>query len=209
MRPSATPPPVRSPSPCAARALSTASTTSANDKPVARFPLASTDSAESFAGVPDADSVPQPVRETFHDALADHRDLLGVPCFRNKPADDSQRRLFAAAFDAATKIRANSSVLAIDTVLFCLNPSLFAAIDCFARDTSGAFWLFSCSATAPKSLPFAAYALQHGEYVPAKSQIRLGHWLFTPSGPKFSEVALDPVAVRDTIITRIQEVPFP
>lgn len=167
-----------------------------------------------------ASGQPSPVRETFHDALRDQRDLLGAPMFRNKPADDAERRLFAAAYDAAQKIRAKTTVLGVDKVIFSLNPSMSAVADCFARDAAGSFWLMFC-AIAPFGKPgvdvrntfgqvpvLSAYILEAGEYVPANATIRLGAWTIAPAGQRFTEIPNDRIAARDAVIKRLLTPPF-
>lgn len=153
------------------------------------------------------------VRDTFIDTLADRRDLLGNPDFRHKPAGDSERRLFAAAYDAAQKIRSKMSVLGYDKLVFTLVPSAFSVVDCFARDVSGAFWLMSATDRAApfvggQTLPVAAYALERGGYVPGTASIRLGVWRLSPAGATFEEVPNNRVAVRDIIIDGLCEPPF-
>lgn len=153
------------------------------------------------------------IRHTFHDALADRRDLLGNPDFRHKPSDDEQRRRFAAAYDAAQKIRNGSTILGVDKMLFVLNPSLFANVDCFTRDSSGAFWLMFCGEAQEKKTSslhasLAAYVLEAGEYVPAGATVRLGLWALTQTGPRFTEVPNDRITARDAVIAHLLKTPF-
>ena len=162
------------------------------------------------------------VRDTFIDSLADYRDLLGAPMFRHKPADDAERRLFAAAYDAAQKIRAKMLVLGCDTLLFTLEPSAFSIVDCYARDVSGAFWLMAVETPNPQagcgtaespvrsgqSLLLAAYILETGEYVPSTAAVRLGVWNLSATGAKFTEIPNDRAAARDLIIDHLCDAPF-
>ena len=177
-----------------------------DDKILARFTISSIDCRTAF----DQSNV----RDTFHDALADHRDLIGYPIFRHKPSDDAERRLFAAAYDAAQKVRSNSTILGVDKLLFSLIPSLFAIVDCFSRDKSGAFWLMlSCHDSRASSrvinyLPLAAYVLEAGEYVPSTATVRLGVWSLTLTGPRFTEVPNDRIAARDAVVSHLLKTPF-
>lgn len=186
--------------------------TNPDDKVVNRLML--TTNCAKLASCPDSQALPRVV-DTFHDALADRRDLLGAPVFRHKPADDAERRLFAAAYDAAQKVRSNSTILGVDKLLFSLSPSLFAVVDCFSRDKSGAFWLMRCScpdSRAPSReihyLPLAAYVLEAGGYVPAGAAVRLGVWTLTPTSPRFTEAPNDRAAARDAVISHILATPF-
>lgn len=151
------------------------------------------------------------VRDTFIDSLADRRDLLGAPVFRHKPADDAERRLFAAAYDAAQKIRAKMTVLGCDTLLFTLAPSAFSVVDCYARDAHG-FWLMNASIDGrtvfDQSLPLAAYILERGGYVPVTASVRLGVWNLAATGAKFTEIPNDRAAARDLIIDHLCDTPF-
>lgn len=154
---------------------------------------------------------PSPVRDTFIDSLSNRRDLLGNPDFRHKPADDAERRLFAAAYDAAQKIRAKMTVLGCDTLLFTLAPSAFSVVDCYARDTRS-FWLmnarFDGRTAFDQPLLLAAYILERGGYVPATASVRLGVWNLAATGAKFSEVPNDRAAARDLIIDHLCDTPF-
>lgn len=186
-----------------------------DDKVLARFTISSVDGRTAFG-------LSSPVRDTFHDALADRRDLLGAPVFRHKPADDAERRLFAAAFDAAQKVRSNSTILGVNKLLFSLCPSLFAVVDCFSHDKSGAFWLMMADIQNPQagfggarapvrsdfSLPLAAYILEAGEYVPSTATVRLGVWSLAPTGPRFAEIPNDRAAARDAVIAHLCNTPF-
>ena len=183
-----------------------------DDKVVNRLML--TTNCASLAGCPDSRPLPRVV-DTFHDALVDRRDLLGVPMFRHKPADDAERRLFAAAYDAAQKIRSKMNVLSVGQLFFSLVPSLFAIVDCFSRDSSGAFWLMNArkfdgvvASPAPSPLSLAAYVLEAGEYIPSTAVVRLGVWFLTPAGPRFAEVPNNRVAARDAVIAHILKPPF-
>jgi len=182
-----------------------------DDKVLARFTIPSVDGSLGAAGF---SPLPSPVRDTFHDALADRRDLLGAPVFRHKPADDAERRLFAAAFDAAQKVRSGSTILGVDKLLFSLCPSLFAVVDCFSRDKSGAFWLMLCSTANigaggfSRHLPLAAYILEAGEYVPSTATVRLGVWSLALAGPRFTEIPNDRIAARDAVIAHLCDTPF-
>ena len=161
------------------------------------------------------------VRDTFIDSLADRRDLLGATMFRHKPADDAERRLFAAAFDAAQRIRAKMLVLGCDTLLFTLAPSAFSIVDCYARDAHG-FWLMNVEVPAPQagfggagapvrssqSLPLAAYILERGGYIPATASVHLGVWDLSATGAKFTEIPNDRAAARDIIIDHLCDTPF-
>lgn len=151
------------------------------------------------------------VRDTFIDSLADHRDLLGAPIFRHKPADDAERRLFAAAYDAAQKIRTKMTILGYDTLLFCLVPSAFSIVDCYARDAHG-FWLMNASiggrTVFDQSLPLAAYILERGGYISASASVRLGVWDLLSTGAKFTEIPNDRIAARDLIIDHLYDTPF-
>lgn len=156
--------------------------------------------------------VQSPVRDTFIDVLADRRDLLGNFDFRRKPADDAERRLFAAAFDAAQRIRSKMSVLGCDKLLFTLLPSAFATVDCFARDPRG-FWLMQSAVNGRaddfvQTLPMAAYILERGGYVPATASVRLGVWNLTAAGAKFAEIPNNRAAARDLIIDHLCDTPF-
>lgn len=160
------------------------------------------------------------VVDTFHDALLDRRDLLGAPLFRHKPDGDVERRYFAAAYDAAQKVRSNSTILGVGKLLFSLSPSLFAIVDCFSRDKSGAFWLMVAETPNPRArfeaarspvhsvLPLAAYVLEVGEYVPANATVRLGVWSLLPVGPSFVEVPNNRIAARDAVISHLLATPF-
>lgn len=157
--------------------------------------------------------VPPPVRETFHDALLDYRDLLGNTTFRNKPVSPGERRLFAAAYDAAQVIRGKVSVLGVSTFHFMLSPSLCFRADCFARDAQGAFWLMWCASVVPgrdtsRNLSLAPYVLEQGGYVPSNASVRLGVWALTTTGARFAEVRNDRIAARDAIIDYIGNPPF-
>ena len=201
-----------------------------DDKVIARFTIANLGAASSNLGATGFSTShpanigatgfsPSPVRETFHDSLSDRRDLLGNPDFRHRPSDAAERRLFAAAFDAAQKIRARLNVLAVNHLVFSLNPSLFAVVDCFARDAHG-FWLMNAeipqagfgAAIGPvrsdQSLPLAAYILERGGYVPATASVRLGVWSLLPTGAKFSEIPNDRAAARDAVIDHLCATPF-
>lgn len=154
------------------------------------------------------------VRDTFIDSLADRRDLLGATMFRHKPADDAERRLFAAAFDAAQRIRAKMLVLGCDTLLFTLAPSAFSIVDCYARDAHG-FWLMNCAVAklggrvvSDQSLLLAAYILERGGYIPATASVHLGVWDLSATGAKFTEIPNDRVAARDIIIDHLYDTPF-
>ncbi len=181
-----------------------------DDKPILRISLDT--SCAKLAGV--ADCVPKAVRETFHDVLWDRRDLLGAPLFRNKPADDAERRLFAAAYDAAQKVRSSSTILGVDKLAFATEPPLFDTVDCFCRDKSGAFWLMLCDAGDAKDcdigrrLSLAAYVLEAGEYVPTNAAVRLGVWRLAPNGCRFAEVVNDRIAARDAVIRHLLTPPF-
>lgn len=178
-----------------------------DDRVLARFTIQSVDGLTAFGQS-------NRVRDIFHDALLDRRDLLGIPMFRHDPKDAAERRLFAAAFDAAQRIRAKASVLSVGRLFFSLDPSLFTLVDCFARDKSGAFWLmFSCPDSPPppdagRILPLAAYVLEAGEYVPSTAVVRLGVWSLFPAGPRFSEVPNDRIAARDAVISHLLKTPF-
>ena len=188
-----------------------------SDKPIAKFTL---DPIWSLCGygrsvIPLPD-LPLSVHETFHDALLANRDLLGNVMFRNKPDDDAERRLFAAAYDAAQKIRASVSVLNVNQMFFMLNPPIFFFADCFARDKSGAFWLMFCvpqeldlsNAIIQTMFGLTSYVLEAGEYVPANETVRLGAWKIAPTGCRFVEVPNDRIAARDAVISSLQEPPF-
>lgn len=161
----------------------------------------------TIAGIGAAGFSPSPVRDTFIDSLADRRDLLGAPVFRHKPADDAERRLFAAAYDAAQKIRAKMTVLGCDTLLFTLVPSAFSVVDCYARDAH-CFWLMNVEVPSPQSLPLAAYILERGGYIPATASVRLGVWDLATTGAKFTEIPNDRAAARDIIIDHLCDTPF-
>lgn len=161
------------------------------------------------------------VRDTFIDSLADRRDLLGDPDFRHTPADGAERRLFAAAYDAAQKIRAKMTVLGCDTLLFTLAPSAFSVVDCYARDAHG-FWLMNVEVPSPQAgfgsagapvrsnqtLILAAYILERGGYVPATASVRLGVWDLSANGAKFTEIPNDRATARDFIIDHLCDTPF-
>lgn len=161
------------------------------------------------------------VRDTFIDSLAERRDLLGAPVFRHKPADDAERRLFAAAFDAAQKIRSKMTVLGYDTLLFTLAPSAFSIVDCYARNAHG-FWLMDVEVPSTQAgfggsgapvrsnqpLLIAAYILERGGYIPATASVRLGVWDLTATGAKFTEIPNDRAAARDIIIDHLCDTPF-
>lgn len=161
------------------------------------------------------------VRDTFIDSLADRRDLLGALMFRHKPTDDAERRLFAAAYDAAQKIRSKMTVLGCDTLLFILAPSAFSVVDCYARDAHG-FWLMNVEVPSPQagfgaakspvrsdqSLPLAAYILECGGYIPDTASVRLGIWDLSATGAKFTEIPNDRAAARDVIIDHLCDTPF-
>lgn len=167
-------------------------------------------------------TIDQPnIRDTFIDSLADRRDLLGAPVFRHKPADDAERRLFAAAYDAAQRIRSKMTVLGCDTLLFTLAPSTFSVVDCYARDAH-CFWLMDVEVPSPQagfggagapvrsdqSLPLAAYILERGGYTPATASVRLGIWSLAATGAKFTETPNDRAAARDVIIDHLCDTPF-
>lgn len=174
-----------------------------DDRVLARFTISRFDGRTEF-GQPN-------VRDTFIDSLSDRRDLLGDPDFRHKPADDAERRLFAAAYDAAQKIRAKMTVLGCDTLLFTLAPSAFSVVDCYARDAH-CFWLMNASIDGrtvfDQPLLLAAYILERGGYVPATASVRLGVWNLAATGAKFSEVPNDRAAARDLIIDHLCDTPF-
>lgn len=174
-----------------------------DDKVLAEFDLKGIDGREYRR---------DPVRETFEDALIDCRDILGSPVFRNKPADVLERYHFAAAYDAAQKVKAKMTVLGVGKIVFSLNPSHFAIVDCFARDKAGAFWLMMCGNDSigayGQSLLLAAYALEAGGYVPSNASVRLGVWLATQSGPRFTEVPNDRAKARDIVIADLIKTPF-
>lgn len=151
-----------------------------------------------------------PVVQTFHDALVDNRDLVGNIVFRNKPANDSDRRLFAAAFDAAQKIRAKMKVLNVNHLYFCLPADFFAFADCLAQSADGTFWLMFTNfvAASPVALSLVAYILCAGGYVPPSAPVRLGVWSLTERGATFQEVRNDPIAARDAVIAKLLETPF-
>ena len=154
---------------------------------------------------------PSPVRDTFIDVLANRCDLYGNFDFRHKPNGDSERRLFAAAFDAGQKIRSKTTVLGYDKIVFMLVPSVFAVIDCFARDNAS-FWIMAADIGEQipfaQTLPLSAYVLEHGGYIPATATIRLGVWSLLPTGAKFSEVPNDRAAARDLVIDNLLKTPF-
>lgn len=182
-----------------------------DDKIVAKFTLDTSCGKLAGRSADGQPEVGQPIAETFHDALLDRRDLLGAPDFRNKPSNDAERRLFAAAYDAAQKVRNSSTVLGVNKLVFSLNPSLFALVDCFARDKAGAFWLMKLG--EPKlhalDLPLAAYVLEAGEYIPANATVRCGVWYLSPSGrPAFTEVPNDRITTRNIVIDRLMSTPF-
>lgn len=189
-----------------------------DDMPIAKFTLAPIYKVLSVDGrtVSGLSDLSMPVHETFHDVLLDSRDLLGAPAFRNKPESADERKLFAAAFDAAQKIRNSVSVLNVNHMYFTLNPSLFFFADCFARDKSGAFWLMFAvpqsqdlsSPDARDTFGLASYVLEAGEYVPANATVRIGAWVLSPTGFRFKEVSNDRVGARDRIIDYIMEPPF-
>ena len=188
-----------------------------DDKVVAELAL---DSGASCAKVSGALGKPgfyvhTPIRETFHDAMLDHRDLVGAPIFRHKPGDDTMRRYFAAAYDAAQKIRAKTKILGVNRFFYSLHPGLFAFVDCYARDADGSFWLMSCTAddvavdvAIGRYMTLAAYVLEAGEYVPANAKVRLGCWRLLKSGADFVEIANDRIAARDMVIAHLQCTPF-
>ena len=207
-----------------------------NDKPLTRHTIVTSCAAIAFWRAVNPNEpcakpcpvAPSPIVETFGDALADRRDLSGMPVFRNKPKDDVEQRLFAAAYDAAQKVRTTATVLGIDKLFFSSYcPSLFTTVDCFCRDASGAFWLMCCAvpmvggvvSSAPYmrpdgrttfdlSLPLAAYVLEAGGYVPSSAAVRLGVWSIFPAGPRFTEVSNNRVAARDAVIAHLLSTPF-
>lgn len=155
----------------------------------------------------------QPVRETFEDVLLDTRDLIGTPIFRNAPQDMYEKRMFASAYDAAQKIRAEMNILGVSKLIVSLTPHLFALVDCFARDKSGTFWLIFCSdeiAPNPESIKFsiAAYILEAGKYVPTNATVKLGVWNLAYNPPKFVEITNRRIEARDFMINEILKTPF-
>ena len=179
-----------------------------DDKVLARFDLPCALPKDSVV------SANQSVNETFHDALLDCRDLVGAPMFRNKPLSDTERRLFAAAYDAAQKVRANSSILAVHKMVFSFHPSFYLWVDCYARDASGAFWLMFLAYNEPdakvasKELSIAAYVLEKGGFVPSNATVRIGVWVASMSGARFVEVPNDRIAARDAVIRHLLTPPF-
>lgn len=183
------------------------------DRVLARFTIPRFD-IQTATGQPN-------VRDTFIDSLADRRDLLGATMFRHKPADDAERRLFAAAFDAAQKIRSKMTVLGYDTLLFTLAPSAFSIVDCYARDAHG-FWLMDVEVPSTQAgfggsgapvrsnqpLLIAAYILERGGYIPATASVHLGVWDLSATGAKFTEIPNDRAAARDLIIDHLCDTPF-
>lgn len=184
-----------------------------DDKPLAQFDIPCCTALLPDGGASNPLDLPSPVRDTFHDSLADRRDLLGDPEFRNKPQTPEERRMFAAAYDAAQKIRAKATILGVNHPFFSLNPSLFAVADCFARDVSGAFWLMFATGRLRATSDFkllaslSAYVLE-AEYVPANAQVRLGAWQIETGGATFVEVLNDRIAARDAVIGHLMKTPF-
>lgn len=79
------------------------------------------------------------VHETAEDILLDRRDILGKRLFRNQPRDEKEKKLFAAAFTAATKlVLPEYDILGVEKIVFCKRCLIAGTVDFLAKHrTSG------------------------------------------------------------------------
>jgi hypothetical protein len=185
-------------------------TANPSDKPIATMTMRQWDKIPSTMF-----DAPKPVRETFEDVLWDRHDLVGELILRNKPKDVAHtpnvKMSCASAYKAAQKIRQKMNVIGVGKLVFTLNPSFFTFIDCFARDTDGAFWILACTTDAQphtERLPLASYILETGEYVPTNAIVRCGIWDVSRAEPVFREIPNDRVEARNAVISHLLATPF-
>ena len=177
------------------------------------------------------------VHETCEDVLTGPHDLLGNYTFRNQPKSDHERRLMAAGYNAAMRVKDTMNVIGIEQIVFDFTFGIAGTIDLLTRDKTDPdlYWILDwktnekiefhnrwgthgldpishledCSGTHyALQLSIYEWLLRIGKYIPHRAKVRRGIFHLTDDGPKFYELPDMAIEVRDMMMVIAYEPPF-
>lgn len=177
------------------------------------------------------------VHETCEDTLRGPHDLLGNYTFRNRPQSEHERKLMAAGFAAAQKVKQSMNVIGIEQIVFDLDCQIAGTIDLLCQDKSDPllYWILDwktnekiefhnrfgthgifpiehledCSATHyALQLSLYEFLLRIGNYIPLNAKVRRGIFHLTDNGPNFHELPDYAIEVRNMVIAMLEQPPF-
>lgn len=177
------------------------------------------------------------VHETCEDVLTGPHDLLGNYIFRNEPKSFHEKRLMAAGYDAAMRVKQTMNVIGIEQIVFDYMIGIAGTIDLLTQDKSdpNLFWILDwktnekiefhnrwgthgifpiehledCSGTHyALQLSLYEFLLRYGKYIPYNAKVRRGIFHLTDDGAKFYELPDLSIEIRNMVIDMAWKPPF-
>lgn len=177
------------------------------------------------------------VHETCEDVLTGRHDIFGNWQFRNAPQSVHEKRLMAAGFAAAQRVRQTMDVIGVEKIVFDLDCQVAGTIDLLCRDRSDRdlYWILDwktneriefssrfgthgtfpiehledCSGTHyALQLSLYEFLLRTGRYIPHGARVRRGIFHLTDGGPRFHELPDYALEVREMVIAMLAQPPF-